>query len=125
VRGDQRGRAIGFPTINLAPLPPRKLLPPVGVYAVRVQTPIGAFGGMMNLGPRPTFGDTAVTLEAHLFGTSADFYGAHVRIEFVTKLRDTLSFAGVDALVAQLRRDADAAKRALRVDSHASSPYPS
>ena len=55
--GEKRRAPAGFPTINV-PLPsPRKLLPPQGVYAVRVQTPRGAFGGMLNLGPRPTFGD--------------------------------------------------------------------
>ncbi len=66
--GAQRGRGLGFPTMNL-PMPAgRKLLPPEGVYAVRAQTPAGAFGGMMNMGPRPTFGDSEISLEAHLFG---------------------------------------------------------
>jgi len=114
-RGHQRGRTIGYPTINL-PLPsPRKLLPPEGVYAVRVQTPVGPFGGMMNLGPRPTFGETEVTLEAHLFDANADWYGAHVRIEFIARLRDTQKFDGIDALKAQLRRDEEHARRVLLV----------
>jgi riboflavin kinase/FMN adenylyltransferase len=60
VPGAARGRGLGFPTINLAPPSPRKLLPPQGVYAVRVQTPGGAHGGMLNLGPRPTFGDPSL-----------------------------------------------------------------
>jgi riboflavin kinase/FMN adenylyltransferase len=114
-RGHQRGRTIGYPTINL-PLPsPRKLLPPEGVYAVRVQTPVGPFGGMMNLGPRPTFGETDVTLEAHLFDANADWYGAHVRVEFIARLRDTQKFDGIDALKAQLRRDEEHARRVLLV----------
>jgi riboflavin kinase/FMN adenylyltransferase len=114
-RGHQRGRTIGYPTINL-PLPsPRKLLPPEGVYAVRVQTPVGPFGGMMNLGPRPTFGETDVTLEAHLFDANADWYGAHVRVEFIARLRDTHKFDGIDALKAQLRRDEEHARRVLLV----------
>jgi riboflavin kinase/FMN adenylyltransferase len=113
VHGEQRGRLLGYPTINLAPPSPRKLLPPEGVYAVRVQTPKGAFGGMMNLGPRPTFGETAVTLEAHLFDADEDFYGAHVRVEFIARLRDTIRFPSADALVAQLARDAEQARRAL------------
>ena len=58
-RGAGRGRTIGIPTLNLAVPDRRKLLPPEGMYAVRVQTPGGPFGGMMNLGPRPTFGDLA------------------------------------------------------------------
>jgi riboflavin kinase/FMN adenylyltransferase len=57
VAGNSRGRQLGFATINLSPVSPRKILPPVGVYAVMVQTPQGQFGGMLNLGPRPTFGD--------------------------------------------------------------------
>jgi riboflavin kinase / FMN adenylyltransferase len=112
-RGRQRGRLMGYPTINL-PLPsPRKLLPPEGVYAVRVQTPAGAFGGMMNLGPRPTFGETDVTLETHLFDADGDWYGAHVRVEFIARLRDTQKFDGIDALMAQLRRDEEHARKAL------------
>ncbi len=113
MRGAQRGRTIGYPTLNL-PLPsPRKLLPPEGVYAVRVQTPKGPFGGMMNLGPRPTFGETNVTLEAHLFDTDGDWYGVHVRVEFIARLRDTRRFDGIDALKAQLGRDEEHARRAL------------
>jgi riboflavin kinase/FMN adenylyltransferase len=113
IQGAQRGRTIGYPTLNL-PLPsPRKLLPPEGVYAVRVQTPDGPFGGMLNLGPRPTFGEGTVTLEAHLFDARGAWYGAHVRIEFVTRLRDVQRFDGVDALVSQLRRDEEHARRAL------------
>ena len=113
VTGAQRGRTIGYPTLNL-PLPsPRKLLPPEGVYAVRVQTPDGPFGGMLNLGPRPTFGEGTVTLEAHLFDARGAWYGAHVRVEFVSRLRDVQRFDGVDALVSQLRRDEEHARRAL------------
>ena len=111
--GDQRGRLLGYPTINLALPSPRKLLPPEGVYAVRVQTPHGPFGGMMNLGPRPTFADPSLSLEVHLFDADATLYGAHVRIEFVARLRDTMRFPGADALVAQLARDEEAARRAL------------
>ena len=113
VRGDQRGRLLGYPTINL-PLPaPRKLLPPEGVYAVVVQTPAGPHGGMMNLGPRPTFADPSVTLEVHLFDASVSLYGAHVRIDFLARLRDTMRFPDATALIAQLGRDEEAARRAL------------
>ena len=93
IQGAQRGRTIGFPTLNLGPPPARKLLPPEGVYAVRVQTPRGPVGGMMNLGPRPTFGDAAISLEAHLFDTNGDFYGTDVRIDFVKRLARPASLA--------------------------------
>jgi riboflavin kinase/FMN adenylyltransferase len=112
-QGDQRGRLLGYPTINLPMPSPRKLLPPEGVYAVRVQTPRGPFGGMMNLGPRPTFADLSVSLEVHLFDAAANLYGSHVRVEFVARLRDTMRFSGAEALIAQLARDEEAARRAL------------
>jgi riboflavin kinase / FMN adenylyltransferase len=113
VRGEQRGRRLGFPTLNVAPPSPRKLLPPDGVYAVRVQTPHGAFGGMLNLGGRPTFGEHARAIEAHLFDADGDWYGADVRVEFIARLRETVRFADADALRAQLRRDEEAARLAL------------
>jgi riboflavin kinase / FMN adenylyltransferase len=113
VPGAQRGRTIGFPTLNLGPPPSRKLLPPEGVYAVRVQTPGGPIGGMMNLGPRPTFGDAATSLEAHLFDTNGDFYGADVRIDFVLRLRETRKFGSAEQLSKQLRHDESEARNAL------------
>jgi riboflavin kinase / FMN adenylyltransferase len=113
VHGEQRGRLLGFPTLNIELPTPDKLLPPEGVYAVVVHAPRGAFGGMMNLGPRPTFGDARVGLEAHLFDAAGDWYGAEVRVDFVARLRDTQRFPSVDALVEQLHRDAVQARQAL------------
>ena len=111
--GARRGRLLGFPTANVPVPSAKKLLPPEGVYAVRVQTPMGPHDGMLNLGPRPTFGDTEVVLEAHLFDADLDLYGAPVRIDFVARLRDTQKFSGVEALVAQLHKDAISARLAL------------
>lgn len=113
VAGEGRGRALGYRTLNLEPVSGRKLLPPEGVYAVRAQTPRGVHGGMLNLGPRPTFGDARVGIEAHLFDAAGDWYGAHVRIEFVERLRDVRRFDGPEALVAQLRQDETDARSAL------------
>jgi riboflavin kinase/FMN adenylyltransferase len=113
VQGERRGRLLGYPTLNVALPNPRKLLPPEGVYAVRVHTRAGAFGGMCNLGPRPTFGDAARSLEAHLFDADGDWYGETVGVDFVARLRDTRRFGGVEELVAQLGRDAQQARRAL------------
>lgn len=110
VLGTQRGRALGFRTINLAPPPPRKLLPPEGVYAIRAITPTGKFGGMLNLGPRPTFGERESTIEAHLFDAEGDWYGARVLIEFLSRLRDTRKFDGPAELARQLRADEQMAR---------------
>jgi riboflavin kinase/FMN adenylyltransferase len=115
VHGAQRGRDLGFRTLNLPSPPPRKLLPPEGVYAVRVQTHLGPFGGMLNLGGRPTFGESERNLEVHLFDADGDWYDRTVRIDFISRLRDTIRFDGPAALVAQLHRDEADARRALTV----------
>ena len=111
-QGERRGRLLGVPTINLADVPPQKLLPPDGVYAVRVEWRGGRAGGMMNQGPRPTFQDGRRVLEAHLFGFEGDLYGEWVRIEWVERLRDVRRFASAEQLQEQLNRDRS---RALQV----------
>jgi riboflavin kinase/FMN adenylyltransferase len=111
--GSQRGRDLGFPTLNIALASAKKLLPPEGVYAVRGVSRFGAHGGMMNLGGRPTFGELERQIEVHLFDASGDWYDAHVTVELVRRLRDVKRFDGVEALVKQLQRDADAARIAL------------
>jgi riboflavin kinase/FMN adenylyltransferase len=112
-RGEGRGNDLGFPTLNVEIGSRRKLLPPHGVYAVMVSAARGVFGGMMNLGPRPTFGDERVGLEVHAFDAAGNWYGASVKVEFVARLRDTMRFTGPDALVAQLREDEKNARSAL------------
>lgn len=111
--GDGRGKSLGFPTLNLGAPPSRKLLPPEGVYAVKVQTALGEFGGMLNLGPRLTFDDTVPSLEVHCFHLDADMYGRPIRVDFVERLRDVQRFEGAEALRAQLGRDAEAARSVL------------
>ena len=119
-RGAGRGRTIGVPTINLTSPDARKLLPPDGVYAVRVEvgkrdTRSGKrYGGMMNKGSRPTFGVHARGLEIHLFDFSGDLYGQAVTVEWVRRLRDTQTFPSRQALVAQIERDAVAARAILK-----------
>ena len=123
VRGAGRGRTIGVPTLNLEPADPRKLLPPDGVYAVRVRilesgsgilTPSSRIlGGMMNQGPRPTFGEQARALEVHLFDFSGELYGETVVVEWVRRLRAVQAFPSREALVAQLERDRQAALATL------------
>ena len=113
LRGDQRGRTIGFPTINLGTPHERKLLPPAGVYAAVVQTRGGAFGAMMNLGARPTVSDARQTVEAHLFDFAGDLYDQTVRVDFVAALRPIRRFNGLAELKEQLGFDSLAARTAL------------
>jgi riboflavin kinase/FMN adenylyltransferase len=112
-QGERRGRLLGVPTINLSELSPRKLLPPDGVYAVRVEWRGGSAGGMMNQGPRPTFQDGRRVLEAHIFDFDGDLYGEWVRIEWVARLRDIERFGSAEELGQQLERDRSQAVAAL------------
>lgn len=113
VKGDGRGRTIGFPTANLGGVPARKLLPPDGVYAVRVEWRGGHAGGMMNLGGRPTFQQAGRALEVHLLDFAGDLYGEWLKVEWVARLRDVQRFPSAAALRAQLERDRSTAQAAL------------
>lgn len=113
VRGEGRGRSLGIPTINVGEYNERKLLPPDGVYAARVEWAGGAAGGMLNQGPKPTFGELKRTVEVHLFGVDADLYGQWVRVEWVERLRDVERFGSVAELRKQLERDRLGAQDAL------------
>lgn len=116
VPGVGRGRKLGFPTLNLEPESPRKLLPPSGVYAVQVEWAGGTSGGMMHQGPRPTFGESARSLEVHLLDANPDLYGQDMKVSWVARLRDVVSFSSVAALKAQLAEDVHAARAALTAD---------
>jgi riboflavin kinase/FMN adenylyltransferase len=112
VRGDGRGRAIGFPTANLQ-LDPAVLVPARGVYAVTASLGERSFFAVTNIGIRPTFGGTAEVVEAHLLDFDEDIYGSELRLHFVVRLRGEQRFDGVEALVAQIARDVAAARSAL------------
>ncbi|RIH83503.1 Riboflavin biosynthesis protein RibF [Meiothermus luteus] len=111
--GDKLGRRLGFPTANIE-VAPLKILPP-GVFAVRVQTPQGRYGGMANVGHRPTVSGQSLRLEAHLFGFFGDLYGQEVSVEFLARLREERKFDSLEALRAQLAQDAEAARRRLGI----------
>jgi riboflavin kinase/FMN adenylyltransferase len=113
VRGRQRGRTIGFPTANVDPS--TELVPPPGVYAVRLQGGDGGgwLPGVANLGFRPTFAERDFSLEVHLLDWSGDLYGERVRVAFIDRLRDEQRFDGVDGLLRQIRLDASQARQRL------------
>jgi riboflavin kinase/FMN adenylyltransferase len=111
--GQRRGQTIGFPTANLEGV--ETVLPGDGVYAVRVRLQGRAWPGAANLGPNPTFAEQARKLEVHVIGFHGDVYGQPLAIDFVERLRDTRPFRGVEELVAQLRQDVEAARRAAAV----------
>ena len=116
VRGDGRGRHLGFPTANLKVEQADKLIPPAGIYAVRGATRAGTHMGALHLGPRPTFQGSPPTMELHLLDFDGDLYGEEVRVEFVQRLRDVRPFDSVPALVEQMRQDVDVARGVLDRD---------
>lgn len=112
VEGHRRGRSLGFPTANLRP--GRRVLPVTGVFAVLVRGLADApWPAMANLGIRPTVGGSEPLLEVHLFGFSGDLYGRRIMVDFVARLRDERRFDNLDELAAQLKRDAEQARRIL------------
>jgi riboflavin kinase/FMN adenylyltransferase len=113
VPGDGRGKTVGFPTANLGGIPDRKLLPPDGVYAVRVEWRGGRADGMMNQGGKPTFRQAERSLEVHLFEHAGSLYGEWLKVEWVARLRDVQRFPSLDALRTQLERDRSSARAAL------------
>ncbi len=110
--GKGLGRDLGFPTANL-PLE-RRRAPVAGIFAVRVHG-VGstALPGVASLGTRPTVAGVEALLEVHLFDFCGDLYGREIEVEFVAKLRDEIWFVTLEALTAQVRRDAADARRIL------------
>ncbi len=136
VRGDQRGRTLGFPTANLASV--QEALPPFGVYAVAVDrleksadelaarsagtfealgSPLRSSGlasGVANIGVRPTVKVGAPpSIEVHLFDLDEDLYGAELRVHLISRLRGEQRFSGLDALRSQIAKDAHDARAVL------------
>jgi riboflavin kinase / FMN adenylyltransferase len=107
--GAARGRQLGFPTANIRP-DPKRALPADGVYAAVVPLDGVEYRAVANLGSRPTFKEGERLLEVHLLDTTADLYGKPLDVDFVDRLRDTQRFDSIDALRAQIARDADAAR---------------
>lgn len=110
VRGDGRGKGLGFPTANLSIMGGDKLIPPQGIYAVRGVLRSGTWAGALHLGPRPTFKGSPPSIELHLIDFEGDIYGEEVRVDFVEQLRGVEPFTTVDALVAQIRVDVERAR---------------
>jgi riboflavin kinase/FMN adenylyltransferase len=105
VKGDQRGRTLGFPTANLA-VWDELLLPGNGVYATYAWAGGARHKAATNIGVRPTVDGLKLTVEAHLLDFDQDIYGEEVRLEFVQRIRPEMKFPGLDALKAQIAADA-------------------
>ncbi|MCE9630003.1 MAG: riboflavin biosynthesis protein RibF [Planctomycetia bacterium] len=107
VTGARRGSGIGFPTANLAGI--TTLLPANGVYAARAHVAGEPFAAAVHVGPNVSFGESAISVEAHLVGFRGDLYGQSLDVDFLDRVRETRRFDTVDDLKAQLAIDVAAA----------------
>ncbi len=114
VGGVQEGRRMGFPTANISVDEPLKLVPARGVYAVEATLDDGSLhAAMMNIGNRPTFNGSSVTLEVNILDYSGDLYGRSLTVAFAARLREERKFPSEAALMEQLQKDREAARRCL------------
>lgn len=110
--GARRGRRLGFPTANLV-VHPDRLIPAHGVYACWAWREDSGYPAVVNIGVRPTFDNGYRSVEAYLLDFTEELYGETLGLSFIRRLRDEMRFADVSALVAQIRSDAEAARRLL------------
>ena len=104
VRGDARGKTLGFPTANVDL--GTEQLPPAGVYQVVASVRGQRYAAVANVGTRPTFErEGKPLLEVHVPGVAFDFYGEPIEVELVRRIRDEVKFPSKEALVAQIRKD--------------------
>ncbi len=113
IRGDQRGRLLGFPTANLA-VSPIQVIPPPGVYAGFYQMDDNKQPAVINIGYRPTVvSDSKLTIEAHILDFNQDLYDKTVTFDISHRLRDEMKFNGIEELTAQIQKDCDTARLLL------------
>ena len=112
IKGDSRGKTLGFPTANIASR--HTLIPADGVYAVRLFARDRHYDGIVNIGVRPTFDTGSLVIEVHIFDFNEDLYGEEITIFFIKKLRQEKKFDSADALIAQITRDISEAKIVLQ-----------
>ncbi len=112
VRGDQRGRLLGFPTANLA-VAERRLLPADGIYAVRTKIQDKWYGGAASIGVRPTFGSGQRTVEVYVLDFDGDLYDQVIEVQFIKRLREERKFENADALIKQMNQDVAQARQVI------------
>jgi riboflavin kinase / FMN adenylyltransferase len=117
VRGERKGRELGYPTANIDVGDPDKMLPKEGVYAAYGSVRGERLPGLLHLGPRPTFAGFAPTVELYLLDWSGDCYGERVRVEIVERIRDILPFSSVEGLIEAIREDERVGRRILGVSA--------
>ena len=105
IHGEKQGRILGYPTANLQPLDPLKLIHADGVYFVRVNVTDRAYYGMMSIGKKPTMGEFERGHEVYLFDFDQDIYDHVIRVEFLEYIRGEKKFKSIDELIAAMKED--------------------
>lgn len=115
IAGEQIGRSIGFPTANISIAEEYKLIPQIGVYAVKVTYNGELYNGMLNIGVRPTIdNNNPMTVEVNLFDFKGSLYGEKLKVDFIERVRNEKQFKDVNHLKSQLERDLVNCKRILK-----------
>lgn len=114
VDGSKIGRTLGYPTANIQIDNNLKLIPAIGIYAVKVEIEGQLFHGMMSIGRRPTIEDTEkISLEVHIFEMNKNLYGQSLIIYMIERMRDEVKYNNVEELKQQLQFDEQQAKSIL------------
>ena len=116
VKGDQRGRALGFPTANLK-IAPQMALPADGIYATLAHVGGCALASATSIGVRPTFETAGRTVETFILDFDEDIYGAEVSIDFVERIRPEARFDSVEALIEQMDKDVEQCRGILAAEA--------
>ncbi len=114
VRGDKRGRDLGFPTANIEDFGDDKFLPKIGIYLVEINVEKKDFYGLMSIGRRPTFYESGdVTTEVYIMDFSKEIYGQKVVVSIIERIRNEEKFSSVDELIAQMKKDEEKGKEII------------
>jgi riboflavin kinase / FMN adenylyltransferase len=105
IHGEKQGRLLGYPTANIEPENPLKLIPADGIYFVRVLIGETSLFGMMSIGVKPTMGEFARTHEVYIFDFEGDLYGQSIRVEMLAYIRGEKKFDSLEALIAAIQDD--------------------
>ena len=114
IKGNQLGRTIGYPTANLLPEPGEVFPLNKGVYAVIARVDGTDYGGMGNVGVKPTVGQHALSIEINIFDFDREIYGKEMEVTFVEYIREEQKFPGLEALKNQIARDEETIRRILQ-----------
>ena len=115
IKGRQLGRTIGFPTANIELDEINKMLPKIGVYAVKISIDDSCYFGMLNIGVKPTFNDNNLSIEVNIFDFDKDIYHKKIGISFEKRIRNEQKFASVEELKQQLIYDKETCLRIFQL----------